>query len=371
MEYCIYKQEEINRRVILPLKIRHGLIINIPVPIDIRWIWNIRSMMRVRLVIQIITRLILACNFSVRNPYNSVAYIIREVNRGPTVRYTHIIRVHLLMRIIYIHIIRGVIKKSYLKIRTWNSRVVLLVILIAISFLRYVLPWGQISLWRATVITSLLTVMKRRERLLIYVWRGYRVSVLTLRRLYCLHFLLPILILILIRIHLFLLHGTRSSGKIRGRTKILYTKFYPLYIWKDAITIIGHISILALCLTINPSGSTETDNWVVANNMVTPRHIKPEWYFLLSYAVLRSVPNKGVRVRRLLISIIIIIVLALKRIGNVKNGYRYTRVRKLRYWIIVRVMVVLTALRRMVIMPEYLNISLYFTCIYFLIMICI
>lgn len=270
------------------------IIVDLPAPQNLSFAWRFGSLLGLLLSIQIITGFILSMYYSssISTAFERVLHIQREVTGGWALRTLHSNGASLFFLFLYFHMGRGLYYKSYQGTATWSLGVTIFIISIAIAFIGYLLPWGQIRYWGATVITNLFSAIPYvGSRVVQWIWGGYAVGRPTLRRFFAAHFLLPFILVLLVLLHLRSLHNTGSSNPLgtRSRYKVLFHPYYPR---KD---IVGFLIIALLLFGLvfyAPFFLGDPDNWIPANNIVTPRHIKPEWYFLWVYAILRSIPNK-------------------------------------------------------------------------------
>lgn len=246
---------------------------------------------------------------SIVSAFESVEYLSRETENGWIFRSLHLRGASILFLLIYAHIFRGIWFKSYRLTSTWLTGRVLFVLIIGRAFMGYVLPWGQISLWGATVITNLLRVVPGvGEILVLWVWGRFSVSQPLLKLIFRLHYLLPLVMLAVILLHLVSLHQTGRSRRIQLHLTFTSQRFYPIYLVKDSLNLIP-IILLFLLVCLAPWSLGDPDNWIPANPMVRPVHIKPEWYFLWLYCILRAIPNKIGGVVALVMGLVSIIVL--------------------------------------------------------------
>jgi len=284
----------------------------IPLPQAINYFWNFRSLIRLVYTLQLVSRILLSLRYYARvgtNPFTSVEVIIREVDFRFIVRRMHLVRSQAILLLIYIHILRSLYYRRRANLPISLQRAVILLITIRAAFLRYVLPWGQISFWRATVITRFLRVLPYRQDILEWVWGRFTVRHPTLTRFFSLHYLLGLLIAPLSLIHIILLHMQRSRRPIRDQNDY-YLPFWPYFRVKDSWpAALVFCTMIILTLFLIP----ETENLKNANPMVTPTHIKPEWYFLIFYAILRAVPSKVRRLLLILLSIVVLVLLLVAR----------------------------------------------------------
>lgn len=296
--------------MILKLINKFKLIINnsflkVPSPINLSYMWNFGSFLFFIFLIQLFSGVFLSIFFTNRiiDAFYSIEYIIRRILNGNLIRLIHLNIASLFFICIYYHLFRGLFYSSFKYKNTWRSGVSILLILILTAFIGYVLPWGQISFWAATVITKFLRAIPYLGNFfLIWVWRGFRVGEFTLKFFFSLHFLIPLVLFLFIILHFIALHFKGSSSKIRFTSNLVKIKFFPFFLFKDFLNFIWMlIPFLLLSIWLTREG----ENFLIANTLVTPSHIKPEWYFLFAYAILRSIPHKLSGVIIIAISIII------------------------------------------------------------------
>nr|AGJ89728.1 cytochrome b [Diurodrilus subterraneus] len=273
----------------------NSLLVDLPAPLNISTMWNFGSMMALCLVIQIMTGLFLAMHYSpsAMTAFSSVAHISLDVNAGWMIRLIHTNTVTFFFLFIYAHIGRAIYYKSFALHNTWNSGISLLILLMGAAFMGYVLPWGQMSLWALTVITNLLSAIPYLGPSIVqWFWGGFTVDSPTLNRLFVLHFMIPLILAVIFLLHLIFLHETGSTNPLGLNSNTQKIPFHPYHVWKDGVGwLLLLVLMLALCMTY-PYSLGDPENFIPANPMVTPIHIKPEWYFLWAYAILRSIPNK-------------------------------------------------------------------------------
>nr|ATL16105.1 cytochrome b [Neoceratodus forsteri]ATL16118.1 cytochrome b [Neoceratodus forsteri]ATL16170.1 cytochrome b [Neoceratodus forsteri]ATL16183.1 cytochrome b [Neoceratodus forsteri]ATL16261.1 cytochrome b [Neoceratodus forsteri] len=296
------------------LKIVNGAFIDLPTPSNISIWWNFGSLLGLCLIMQIMTGLFLAMHYTadVSTAFSSVAHICRDVNYGWLIRNIHANGASMFFICIYLHVARGLYYGSYLYKKTWNIGVVLLLLVMVTAFVGYVLPWGQMSFWGATVITNLLSAVPYiGDTLVQWIWGGFSVDNATLTRFFAFHFLLPFLIAGTSLIHLLFLHETGSNNPTGLNSDSDKVTFHPYYSYKDALGFMVMLVLLAFLALFMPNLLGDPENFTPANPLVTPPHIKPEWYFLFAYAILRSIPNKLGGVLALAFSILILLVVPL------------------------------------------------------------
>lgn len=326
------------------LKIINNSLIDLPSPSNISSLWNFGSLLGLCLIIQIITGLFLTIYYTanIELAFNSVNYICRNVNYGWLIRTLHANGASFFFICIYIHIGRGIYYESFNLKYTWIVGVLILFILIGTAFLGYVLPWGQISFWGATVITNLLSAIPYLGNILVnWIWGGFAVDNATLTRFYTFHFLFPFIILIITIIHLLFLHITGSNNPLGINRNLDKIPFHPFFIFKDLIGFIILLFLLLILTLINPNLLGDPDNFIPANPLVTPIHIQPEWYFLFAYAILRSIPNKLGGVIGLIFSILILIILPFTFNKKIQ-GIQFYPINQIIFWSLISIIFLLT-----------------------------
>lgn len=268
-------------------------------PKNLNYLWNLGSIAGVALVIQIVTGIILAMHYTphVDHAFNSVENIMRNVNYGWLLRYMHAVGASMFFVAVYLHIMRGLFYGSYKEPREllWIIGLVIFVAMMATAFMGYVLPWGQMSYWGATVITNLFSAIPFiGENIVVWLWGGFSVDNPTLNRFFALHYLLPFVILGLVMVHIAALHthGSNNPKGIDVKPHVDTIPFHPYYTVKDFFGFGFYFIIFAYFIFYEPNYLGHPDNYIPANPMVTPAHIVPEWYFLPFYAILRAVPSK-------------------------------------------------------------------------------
>nr|YP_011011078.1 cytochrome b [Cymoninus sechellensis]WPW49246.1 cytochrome b [Cymoninus sechellensis] len=332
-------------RKIHPLfKIINSSLIDLPSPSNISLWWNIGSLLGMCLMIQIITGIFLAMHYTanIELAFNSIIHICRDVNNGWMLRNTHANGASLFFICLYFHIGRGMYYGSYKLMMTWNVGVVLLLLIMGTAFLGYVLPWGQMSLWGATVITNLLSAIPYLgDTLVKWLWGGFSVDNATLTRFFTLHFLLPFIIAAMVMIHLLFLHQTGSNNPLGINSNYDKIPFHPYFSIKDVMGMMIILYMFSILILLEPRILGDPENFIPANPLVTPIHIQPEWYFLFAYAILRSIPNKLGGVIAMLLSIIIILILPLTNKGKFQSMMFYP-INKLMFWMFVTIILLLT-----------------------------
>lgn len=326
------------------LKIINGSFIDLPTPSNISAWWNFGSLLGVCLIAQIVTGLFLAMHYTADTSlaFSSIAHICRDVNNGWLLRSLHANGASFFFICIYFHIGRGLYYGSYLYKETWNIGVILLFLVMATAFVGYVLPWGQISFWGATVITNLLSAAPYiGQDLVQWIWGGFSVDNATLTRFFTFHFILPFIIAAMSIIHLLFLHQTGSSNPTGLNSNLDKVSFHPYFSYKDLFGFVILLGALAALSTFSPNLLGDPDNFTPANPLVTPPHIKPEWYFLFAYAILRSIPNKLGGVLALLFSILILFLIPLTHTSKLRSLI-FRPIAKIFFWTLIANTAILT-----------------------------
>nr|YP_010714126.1 cytochrome b [Menida metallica]WDD39689.1 cytochrome b [Menida metallica] len=326
------------------LKIINSSLIDLPSPSSISLWWNFGSLLGMCLMIQIISGLFLAMHYTanIELAFSSVIHICRDVNNGWLMRYTHANGASLFFICLYMHIGRGLYYGSYKLYTTWSIGVILLLLIMGTAFLGYVLPWGQMSLWGATVITNLLSAIPYLGKTLVmWLWGGFSVDNATLTRFFTLHFLLPFIISAMVIIHLLFLHQTGSNNPLGLNSNYDKSPFHPYFSIKDLMGIMITLFMFSLLVLLEPRTLGDPENFIPANPLVTPVHIQPEWYFLFAYAILRSIPNKLGGVLAMLMSILIILLPMFTNKSKFQGNTFYPLSKSL-FWMMVTIILLLT-----------------------------
>nr|YP_010486830.1 cytochrome b [Pyricularia oryzae]UWI54374.1 cytochrome b [Pyricularia oryzae] len=284
---------------------------------------------------------------SVMEAFNSIEHIMRDVNNGWLVRYLHSNTASAFFFLVYLHIGRGIYYGSYRAPRTlvWAIGTVILILMMAIGFLGYVLPYGQMSLWGATVITNLISAIPWiGQDIVEFIWGGFSVNNATLNRFFALHFVLPFVLAALVLMHLIALHDTAGSSNPLGVSgNYDRITFAPYFLFKDLITIFIFIFVLSAFVFFMPNVLGDSDNYIMANPMQTPAAIVPEWYLLPFYAILRSIPNKLLGVIAMFSAILAIMLLPVTDLGR-SRGLQFRPFSKIAFWVFVANFLVLMQL---------------------------
>nr|YP_009261979.1 apocytochrome b [Chrysoporthe austroafricana]YP_009262073.1 apocytochrome b [Chrysoporthe deuterocubensis]YP_009262137.1 apocytochrome b [Chrysoporthe cubensis]AMX22054.1 apocytochrome b [Chrysoporthe austroafricana]AMX22148.1 apocytochrome b [Chrysoporthe deuterocubensis]AMX22212.1 apocytochrome b [Chrysoporthe cubensis] len=322
------------------LKLANGYIIDASQPSNLSYMWNFGSLLAVCLVIQIVTGVTLAMHYnpSVLEAFNSVEHIMRDVNNGWLVRYLHSNTASAFFFLVYLHIGRGIYYGSYRAPRTltWAIGTIIFLALVVTAFLGYVLPYGQMSLWGATVITNLISAVPWiGQDIVEFIWGGFSVNNATLNRFFALHFVLPFILAALVLMHMIALHDTAGSGNPLGLSgNYDRVPMAPYYLFKDLITIFLFIIVLSVFVFFMPNVLGDSDNYIMANPMQTPPAIVPEWYLLPFYAILRSIPNKLLGVIAMISAILIILALPIIDLGR-SRGLQFRPLSKIAFFVFV------------------------------------
>jgi len=314
-------------------------IISYPTPVNLSYMWSFGSSAGICLVIQIITGIFLAMHYTphIDLAFNSVEHIMRDVNNGWLIRYVHANGASMFFIVVYSHIFRGLYFGSYIYPRgkLWCSGVIIFLLMMATAFMGYVLPWGQMSFWGATVITNLFSAIPFVGSSIVeWLWGGFSVDNATLNRFFSLHYLMPFLIAGLTIAHLSLLHNVGSNNPLGINTNIDMVSFYPYFYVKDLLSTLVLIALFSFFVFFYPNALGHADNYIPANPLVTPPHIVPEWYFLPFYAILRSIPDKLGGVAAMIGAILILLLLPLINTSEIRST-KFRPIFGLFYWFLV------------------------------------
>nr|ACA81412.1 cytochrome b [Proechimys roberti] len=326
------------------MKIINHSFIDLPAPSNISAWWNFGSLLGVCLILQIITGLFLAMHYTAdtTTAFSSVAHICRDVNYGWLIRYAHANGASMFFIFLYFHIGRGIYYGSYTFMETWNIGVILLFAVMATAFMGYVLPWGQMSFWGATVITNLLSAIPYIGPTLVeWIWGGFSVDKATLTRFFAFHFVLPFIITAMVMIHLLFLHETGSNNPSGLNSDSDKIPFHPYYTIKDVLGLVLMMMTLMTLILFSPDLLGDPDNYTPANPLNTPPHIKPEWYFLFAYAILRSIPNKLGGVLALVFSILILMLFPIMHMSK-QRSMTFRPLSQCLLWVLVANLIILT-----------------------------
>jgi quinol-cytochrome oxidoreductase complex cytochrome b subunit len=345
-------------------------IINYPTPINLNYMWSFGSTAGICLVIQIITGIFLAMHYTPHIDYAflSVEHIMTDVNNGWLLRYTHANGASMFFIVVYCHIFRGLYYGSYIYPRgmLWASGVVIFLLMMATAFMGYVLPWGQMSFWGATVITNLFSAIPFVGQSIVeWLWGGFSVSNATLNRFFSLHYLMPFVIAGVVLLHLTLLHKDGSNNPLGINTSVDYVSFYPYYYVKDLFAFFVFASVFTFFVFFYPNALGHPDNYIPANPLVTPPHIVPEWYFLPFYAILRSIPDKLGGVVAMISAILVLLLLPVINTSEIRSS-KFRPLFAFFYWFLVADFVILGWIGQKPVESPYIEIGMGATVFYFL-----
>lgn len=357
------------------IKIVNGTLIDLPAPANLSVNWNYGSLIGLVLVIQLVRGIVLATRFSghVDLSFDSVISLYQDSRYGWLIRLVHSTGASFFFLFIYLHIGRNLYYGSYVYAELWNIGVVIYLILMGTAFLGYVLPWGQISYWAATVITNLLSAIPYLGGVIVeWVWGGFAVSNPTLTRFFALHYLLPFVITALVVIHIFYLHIEGRSNPLGVPSATNKISFHYYYSVKDLYVYFVSLFLFMVFTLKYGYNFIDAENWIPANALVTPNHIQPEWYFLFAYAILRSIPNKLGGVVGLLMAVLILFLFTLTRSNLYFSGYFYSPISRVLFWFFVADFFLLTWLGRCPAETPYVEVALFRTIVYFVLsMLCL
>nr|YP_010463760.1 cytochrome b [Lophogaster typicus]UUL70709.1 cytochrome b [Lophogaster typicus] len=350
------------------LKLANMALIDMPVPANISYLWNYGSLLGVCLITQILTGFFLSMHYvgDISMAFDSVNHMCRDMNLGWLIRDMHCNGASFFFICLYMHVGRGLYYMSYQMMHTWLVGVIIMFLLMATAFVGYVLPWGQMSFWGATVITNLLSAIPYVGEMLVqWLWGGFSVGNPTLTRFYSFHFLLPFILLVLVMIHILYLHETGSGNPLGMKSSSFKLSFYPYYVFKDLKGFILMLMMLLLLCLKYPMILGDSENFIMANSLVTPIHIQPEWYFLFAYAILRSIPSKLGGVLALVLSILILMIMPFTHMGmfNSRSFYMFN---KILFWIFVVLFILLTWIGMRPVEYPYIFTGQALTVLYFL-----
>lgn len=344
-------------------------IINYPTPINLNYMWSFGSTAGICLVIQIITGIFLAMHYTPHIDYAflSVEHIMTDVNNGWLIRYAHANGASMFFIVVYCHIFRGLYYGSYIYPRgmLWASGVVIFLLMMATAFMGYVLPWGQMSFWGATVITNLFSAIPFVGQSIVeWLWGGFSVSNATLNRFFSLHYLMPFVIAGVVLLHLTLLHKDGSNNPLGINTSVDYVSFYPYYYVKDLFAFFVFASVFTFFVFFYPNALGHPDNYIPANPLVTPPHIVPEWYFLPFYAILRSIPDKLGGVVAMISAILVLLLLPVINTSEIRSS-KFRPLFAFFYWFLVADFVILGWIGQKPVESPYIEIGMGATVFYF------
>nr|WNH42174.1 cytochrome b [Neoperla panafricana]WNH42175.1 cytochrome b [Neoperla panafricana] len=348
-------------------KIANNALVDLPAPINISAWWNFGSLLGLCLAVQIATGLFLAMHYTahIELAFDSIAHICRDVNYGWLLRTLHANGASLFFTCLYLHTGRGMYYGSYLFTHTWLIGVIILFLVMGTAFMGYVLPWGQMSFWGATVITNLLSAIPYLGIDLVqWVWGGFAVDNATLTRFFTFHFVLPFIVAAVVMVHLLFLHQTGSNNPLGMNSDVDKIPFHPYFSFKDIVGFLILMFILTILTLLEPYLLGDPDNFTPANPLVTPVHIQPEWYFLFAYAILRSIPNKLGGVIALVLSIAILMILPFSNNSKFR-GIQFYPINQFLFWSMLVVVILLTWIGARPVEDPYILVGQILTVVYF------
>nr|YP_009685501.1 cytochrome b [Scyllarides squammosus]QDM38508.1 cytochrome b [Scyllarides squammosus] len=348
-------------------KILNGAVVDMPIPVNISTLWNFGSLLGLCLVIQILTGLFLAMHYTahIDLAFSSVAHICRDVNYGWFLRTLHANGASFFFICLYLHIGRGIYYGSFMSVHVWMVGVVILFLVMATAFLGYVLPWGQMSFWGATVITNLFSAIPYIGTDLVqWIWGGFAVDNATLTRFFTFHFLLPFIVSAASAVHILFLHQSGSNNPLGISSQPDKVPFHPYFSFKDMVGFMVLLATLVLLTLLNPYLLGDPDNFIPANPLSTPAHIQPEWYFLFAYAILRSIPNKLGGVIALAMSVAILFILPFSHFSNFRSLTFYP-LNQILFWSLVSILILLTWIGARPVEDPYIITGQILTILYF------
>ena len=329
-------------------RILNGTFVDLPLPSKLSIWWNFGSLLGLCLIVQILTGLFLAMHYTadISLAFSSVSHICRDVNYGWLLRKVHAKGASLFFICLYCHIGRGLYYGSYKKVETWKVGVLLFLLTMLTAFMGYVLPWGQMSFWGATVITNLVSAVPYIGTTIVqWLWGGFSVDKATLTRFFAFHFLFPFIIAALAIIHLLFLHKRGAKNPIGIKRNYDKSPFHTYYTTKDTVGFIALITVLFTLAFLFPGALKDPENFIPANPLVTPPHIQPEWYFLFAYAILRSIPKKLGGVIALLASILVWFLMPLLHTSK-KDSSAFRPLSQVMFWVLIATFIILTWIGR-------------------------
>jgi len=345
-------------------------IINYPTPINLNYMWSFGSTAGLCLVIQILTGIFLAMHYTPHIDYafSSVEHIMRDVNNGWLIRYLHANGASMFFIVTYSHIFRGLYYGSYMNPRghLWCSGVIIFLLMMATGFMGYVLPWGQMSFWGATVITNLFSAIPFIGGAVVeWLWGGFSVDNATLNRFFSLHYLMPFVITGLVLVHLSLLHQSGSNNPLGINKNVDSVSFYPYFYVKDLLAFLILVTVFSFFVFFYPNFLGHADNYIPANPLVTPPHIVPEWYFLPFYAILRSIPDKLGGVIAMVAAILVLLLLPVINTSEIRSS-KFRPIFSMAYWFLVADFLILGWIGQKPVETPYIEVGQVATIFYFL-----
>lgn len=355
----------ISRNIVI--KIINGYIIDSPTSINISYVWNIGSLLGIVLILQIVSGIVLAFNYSADIAFDSIQILYRDIWYGSIIRYMHINGAGILFILVYLHIGKGIYYGSYYRPRIgiWYVGIIIYLVMMATAFIGYTLPLGSMSYWGGTVIISMFSAIPYiGNSIVIFIWGNYSITNYTIIRFYAIHFILPFILIGIVIIHIIYLHISGSNNGLGISTNVDKIPFHPYYIYKDILGFIFIFIVYIIILLFNVFIFSDSNNNIVADPLVTPDNILPEFYFLAYYAILRAIPDKFIGVILMFTAIIILVILPYN--SYIIRSNIYTPISRVIYWIYIGNFLLLTYLGGVV--PSNINISISRICtiIYFI-----
>ncbi len=351
------------------LSIVNGFLVDLPSPANISYLWGFGSLLGLCLVVQLATGIFLAMHYaaSVDLAFASVEHIMRDVNYGWLLRYAHANGASMFFICVYLHIARGLYHGSYTEPRgmVWGVGVIIFFLMMATAFIGYVLPWGQMSFWGATVITNLVSAIPVvGEDIVQWLWGGFSVGNPTLNRFFSLHYLLPFIIAALAVVHLLALHEHGSNNPIGVNSNVDKVPFHPYFSTKDVFGFMVFGLFFASFLYFAPNVLGHSDNYIPANPLVTPAHIVPEWYFLFAYAILRAIPDKLGGVLALVFSIAVLFLMPILHTCHIRT-LQFRPLGRIMFWFFVSIFLLLTWIGQQPVEEPFITLSQVLCVLYF------
>nr|YP_009123706.1 cytochrome b [Euastacus armatus]AJN90580.1 cytochrome b [Euastacus armatus] len=349
-------------------KLANSAFVDMPIPSNISILWNFGSLLGLCLILQIMTGLFLSLHFSphIDLAFSGISHICRDVNYGWLFRTIHANGASFFFICIYLHIGRGIYYGSFTLLHAWMVGVMILFLTMATAFLGYVLPWGQMSFWGATVITNLFSAIPYiGTNLVQWIWGGFAVDNATLTRFFSFHFLLPFLISAASMVHILFIHHSGANNPLGFAANMDKIPFHPYFTFKDIVGFLIMLFLLIMLTLLNPYLLSDPDNFTPANPLVTPIHIQPEWYFLFAYAILRSIPNKLGGVVALVASVAILAILPLTFMAKFQSLSFYP-LNQIMFWVLISTVLLLTWIGARPVEDPYILVGQALTLLYFL-----
>nr|ACR55902.1 cytochrome b [Endomyzostoma sp. MZ-2009] len=357
------------RKTNLTLKMLNNLLLDLPAPMNLSIMWNWGSLLSFMLIIQILTGSLLAMHYTphILLAYDMMIHIMNNINMGWVIRLIHVNGASMYFIFLYMHMGRNMYYHLYSNKLVWYIGYTIFLLSMMTAFMGYILPWGQMSLWGATVITNMFsTIPYLGGSMVQWIWGGYSVGNPTLNRFFVLHFMLPFIILLLVMNHIMYLHKSGSSNPLGVNSSLMKIPFHPYYSSKDLFLIIIMMVMMSFIFMLNPNLFMDSENMIEANFMKTPIHIKPEWYFLWLYAMLRSIPNKLGGVVTMAMALIILLLLPM--ISKYNHLFFMSAFNKFLFWLMILNFMLLTWIGNMAVLPIFQLLGLFSTILYFLLM---